>query len=268
MNLLEDIEQETQIVKRDPFDPIPLTRLFDSFVEQIAIMEIEARGIQVTDDESYMDANEKANQAGKILKTIENKRVEVKFPYLKVTSAIDGFCKPLKDRLEAIRKIINDNKIRPYMLEKDRQRREAERLAREEAARIQRELEEKARKEREEAAEIARQIAEAAGRSKEEAAMEARTAAAEVEMPPVVVQETVPAETKVSTESGTTVLKKEWAWEITDFKALPAEAFEARKAEVVKALAPYFNAQVKAGIRNIPGVRIYQEAKIQNRMKY
>ncbi len=211
--------------KADPFDPAPLMALFKQYSTAIDTMINGAEKVAVKDDAGLVSANDKINQSKKIASTIEKKRVEVKAPYLKVTAAIDGFCKALKDKLLDIPKLIN-KEIKPYLIKKEKERVAAEKKAKEDAAKLQKELPDDA---------------------------------------PVVVAEKVPDETVVKTDAGTTRLKSEWVWDITDFKKLPAEAFEARKKEVTKALTPYLNAQVKAGIRKIAGVNVYEEQKVVSR---
>lgn len=252
--------------RRDPFDPAPLVDLFKKYEVEIDNMDTRALAVDVKDGESNTMAVEMTTQAKNIVQRIEKKRKELKEPYLMVIQTIDGFCKGLTDRLKNTQQIIN-NKIQPYLQKKDEERREAERKAREEAARIQAEEDAKARAEAERLAEEARQKALAEGKAKEDAEKEAAAAAAMAEPAPVIVVDAGPAETKTVTDAGIAKLKSEWKWEILNFKELPDAAFENRKEEVTKALSPWLNAQVAAGIRNIPGVKIFQQTKIQTRTK-
>lgn len=265
-NTFETTEPDFNPPKKiDPFDPAPLLRLFEDFTGEMSVMDNEARAIQVIDDPSNQLAVEMTTQAKKLQQMIDKKHKDLKEPYLAVTRELDGFRKNLSDRLASIQKTIND-KIRPYLQKKEQDRLEVVRKAEAKAKAEQERLEKIAQDERDRLAAEARAKAEAEGLDKKEADKAAAEAAAMVEAPPVIVAE-APEETKTVTEAGTAKLKKEWVWEIENFKALPAEAFESRKAEIVKALAPYFNAQVKAGIRNIPGVKIFQQAKLDTRAK-
>jgi len=250
-------------IKRDPFNPAPLLDLFKQYHNEIDKMANKSMGLMVKDDETLELATTMTTQAKALNQTIEKKRVEVKAPYHEVIKVLDGETKGLKDRLAQIQGHINQ-KITPYLQKKERERREAERLAQEEAARIQKEADEKARLEREKAADEARKAAELAGMNKQEAEQEAQAAAAMVEDAPVIVAQTV-EETAVKTETGTAKLKEEWSFEIVNIKELPDRAFEARKAEVIKALSPWVNAQIKAGSRSVPGVKIFKVAKVKTR---
>ena len=265
----EGEEQPEQVeyklpAKRDPFDPAPLLDLFKQFHGEIDKMANKSMGLTVKDDASLELATTMTTQAKALAQAIEKKRVELKAPYLEVVKVLDGETKALKDRTAQIQTHINQ-KIQPYLTKKENERREAERKAQEERDRIQKELDAKAEAERQAAAEAARKAALAEGMTKREAAMLAQQAAAMVEAAPVVVAQEMPTETKVSTESGTATLKEEWSFEITDIKAMPDAAFEARKAEVIKALSPWVNNQVKAGARNIPGVKVFKVAKVATR---
>lgn len=256
---------ETGIVKRDPFDPAPLIDLFKSYHSEIDKMANKTMSLMVTDDASLEAATVCTTQAKALAQAVEKKRVEVKAPYLEVVKVLDGETKGLKDRLVQIQGHIN-GKITPYLQQKEKERREAERKAQEEAARIQAELDKKAAEERQKAADEAKSAALAAGMSKKKAEQEAQAAAALVEDAPVVVAQAVADETAVKTDTGSAKLKEEWTFEIINVKDMPDQAFEARKAEVIKALSPWVNNQVKAGARNIPGVKIFKVAKVNTRV--
>jgi len=258
-------EQDFTPAKRDPFDPAPLLDLFKKYHSEIDKMGNKSMGLMVTDDQSLELATVFTTQAKALNQTIEKKRVEVKAPYLEVVKVLDGETKGLKDRLLQIQAHINE-KIRPYLQKKEAERLEAEKLAQAEAARVQKELNDKAEAERQAAAEAARQAAIAAGMSKKKAEAAAQAAAAMVEDAPTVVAQTLPYETKVTTETGSAKLKEEWTFTILNIKELPDAAFEARKTEIIKALSPWVRAQINAGTRNIPGVKIFKQAKINTRV--
>lgn len=81
---------------------------------------------------------------------------------------------------------------------------------------------------------------------------------------PVVIPEIPQAIT--TTETGATAkLDTVLEWEITDFRALPEECFIERKEHIVKAIAPYINQAVKAGITHIPGVKFFQTTTLKTK---
>ena len=251
------------MVVRDPFDPAPLLRVFDNFHIQIDGMANKAQGVSVKTDADLDTATLLTTQAKGLTQAIEKERVKLKEPYLKVTSVLDFETKQLKDRLAKVQAHIN-SLIAPYLQKKEAERREAERKAAEEAARIQAELDEKVRLEKEAAAEKARKEAEACGIDKAGQETAAAVAMDEIEAAPVVVMD-APAEIKVQTDAGSAKLKEEWSFEIQNCAGLPTAAYVARNKQVIAALSPWVSDQIKAGIREIPGVRIFKVAKLNTR---
>ena len=251
----------------DPMDPEPLVKqLMDEFVMAIGEMASQAGQVLVVDDASNERAVGMTTQAKAIAQAIGKKRVALKAPYLAVTSTLDGFCKRLTDQLGAIQAGLNA-KIRPYLqkLEADRVAREKE--AREEAARVQAELDRQAKDEAARVAASAREEALATGADEKAASEFAASAAAAVERAPVAVAAAVPAETVTKTDAGTAKLKTKTEWEIVDFRVLPDALFAARGAQLRNAAAPWINAQIKAGVRAIPGVRVFESQVVDTRTR-
>lgn len=255
----------SELVKRDVFDPAPLLELFEKYHIEIDRMSKLAMGLKVIDDASNQNATLLTTQAKNIEKAIEKKRIELKEPYLRVTSVLDSETKSLKDRLIMVQKHIN-SLISPYLQKKENERREAERKAKEEAARLQAELDEKARIEREKAAEEARLKAIEEGKTKKQAEAEAKQAAALVEDAPTIVME-APAELKINTDAGSAKLAESWDFEILNPMMLPESAFKIRREQVIAAMKPWVSSQVKNGIREISGVRIFKVAKLKTAIK-
>jgi len=246
-------------------DPAQLIALLAKYEDQIDTMAMTIRGIEVIDDTTCHTATLYTTQAKKLRQTVDAEHKRLKEPYLNVTRELDGFRKRISDRIQDIEDMVN-GKIRPYLQQKENERREAERKAREEAARLQAELDARARAEAMRLADEARQKALAEKKSKAEAEAAAKAAEVMAEPAPIIVV-AIEKETKAVTESGTAKLKEEWTWAITNFKDLPDAAFDFRKDEVTKALSPWINAQVKAGIRNIPGVKIFKQTIINTRTR-
>lgn len=234
----------------DPFDPAPLLGLFEKFGAKIDEMALEANGHDVVDDESASKSAEMAAQARKIASTISKKQKEVTAPYHDVKATVDRECKRLKDRLTCIQRTL-EGKNRPYLMKKERERREAEQKAREEAAREQRELEAAARAKQQQL--------------NEEAAKEGKTAPV-VETPPVVV---APTQKPVvaATETGKQQLKTEWTWELLDLGKIPEECLKARMEHIKKAIAPWINAQIKAGVRSVQGFNIFEKTEVKTTVR-
>ena len=255
---------ETGIAKRDPFDPKPLLSLFNSYHSEIDKMSNQSMGLMVTDDKSLELATVFTTQAKALAQAVEKQRVEAKAPYLKVTAILDGETKGLKDRLLQIQGHLN-GKITPFLQKKDAERREKERIAAVEAAKIQAELDAKVEAERLAVAEAARQDAIDDGLTKREADVEAIAAAAMVAAAPIVVAQVV-EETTVKTETGTAKLKEKFVGELIDIRLIPDACIEARWNDLKKAVQPFINAQIAAGARNVPGFKIYKTAQVSTRV--
>jgi hypothetical protein len=138
---------------------------------------------------------------------------------------------------------------------------EARERARAMQARLEAEARERARIERIacEAAEAA--LAKAQNREPEPVHVEPEVVIP-ILMPPIV-----PARTEVKTDSGTARLKTVTKFEITDLQGLPVECYTARAEAIIKAVEPWVNAQIKAGRRDIPGVRVYDVQEMKTTTK-
>ena len=231
--------------RRDPMDPAPLKAQFTMFIAEFENMAALADGVEVVDDDSNRRAVAMIGQVKQVLKAVETRRKDVTEPYLKIKATVDGYCRELADHGKRIEYVLGE-KIRPYMMLQEAKRREAAERARNEAARLQAEAEEQARVRVREAAE--------SGRGE---------ALAEPPIPVYVAEAPRPVEAR--TESGTAKLKTEWAWELVDVRLLPEAIIESRKADISKAIAPAINANLKMGVRDIPGVRIFERTVLKTR---
>lgn len=237
----------------DPFDPAPVAELFDNFNAAINRMQAEAAAVTVTDDASKDRAITMIGESKQVIKRIEAERVKVKAPYLQMCKAIDGFASPLVAAVSGIANRL-ESAVRPYLIEQDRKRREAEAQARREAEDARRKAE----------AEAAERAAKSAREAQEHG--EPAPAPEPVFVPPPAP---IAAETRTVTDTATATVDRVWAWDVTDLAALLAHEglIEARFNELLKAATPWLNAQVKAGVRRIPGVAIYQTEKVSTRMR-
>lgn len=181
------------------------------------------------------------------LKNIEAQRVAEKAPYLKAEREIDGFFKQHSDRLSRIATAMN-KRVKDYLDAKM----DAERRAHEETARIAREAQERALKEAEEAAAANKpHLANAALDQAVHADQRATEALQDAKASPADLSRT-------RTDTGVlSTLKTVWTHEITDYDAIPLDKLRPyfKRDEVDKAIRGY----VRAGNRELPGTRIFQE---------
>lgn len=208
---------------------------------------------QIIDDEWLKKAGDIGADALKLWKTIEAARNAEKAPYLAAERQVDGFFKPTLERLDRIKRAMLD-RAGAY----NRAKADAERRVREEEARRQREAADLARQEAEQAAAAGRMddaMADLAGAQVAAAAASEAAAAA-----------TAPAADLTRTRSGAGTLittRTVWAFEVTDFDAIPIDRLKPylKREHVEQAI----RLAVKQGVRDLPGVRIFQEEAAQFR---
>jgi len=191
----------------------------EAMQQEVTGIEARAQDLAVTDEQSLAVAGDMLGYVAGVRKRIEALR----------TSLV----KPLNDHV----KRINDL-FRGYAAPLDRAdatlrakvsayRAEQERIRREEAERL-------------------RKLAE-----KEQARLERQAAKKGVPAPPPIPVPTPPAPPKtVAGEYGSMTARKEWRFDIVDEAQVPRQYLVVDEARI--------RAAIRAGIREIPGVRIYQ----------
>lgn len=240
---------------------------------QAAEATAQAEALQVRNQAEADQAGAWLRQVAARKKAAEAERKRLKEPILEAGRRIDQMIKDAMAPFTAAEPVVRQ-KLGTYQAEQDRIRQEeearleAERLERERKAREAREKQEaEERAKREQAEKEAREAAEEIAKAKdeedrkvaealaEEARVKAQEAAnaesaiaslPEVQLPKVVV-EAPPKQEGIST-------RKEWKSEVTDRDAVP------RKYWVLDEKA--IQRDVKAGAREIPGVRIYSVDKL------
>lgn len=257
--------------------------------KRIAKIIEESGTIAVKDNDSLKYAVALVGEGKKMAKAIEKMRDEIIKEPKEFVASVRTFVKGIVEDLDTAIKAA-DGKATQYRSMIEMQRLKAEQAAREAARKVQEELDRQAeeanRKLREEAARKAeeelraKQAIEAQGRAKkakeDEAARierekkEAEEIAAarkkaeeeakqhEIEAPKVAVPDIPAGKKNVRTETGTTAYEvKTWKGEITDAALVPREYCEPSSKLV--------NDAIKKGVREIPGVRIYEETQTRYR---
>jgi len=188
-------------------------------------LEEEVKTLEITNEESCQKAAELLATIAKYEKRI-NEECEKRIAIPKT------FIKKVKARAnEVVKPLTNSKKIvklklKDYKTRLELERREMEKKAEEERKRLQEQLDKEAK---------------------------------EKGIEPVKLPEvTMPKEKlKVSTDKGTVYERKHWAFKIVDFEKIPREYLMVDTKKV--------NAAIRAGIRNIEGLEIYQEVEIATR---
>jgi hypothetical protein len=246
----------------NPYDLTPVRAALEPYLEQIDTMAEQAQAVAITDEASQAKAVEMAGQVKRLGKAIETARVQFVAAPNDYVKQVNGLGKGILAKLESIERGLKA-KMSEYAFRVEQERLKTQAAARQAAIEAQRKIDEENRLAREaaekEAAE-ARARAEAAAKAgDEDAARLAEIAKAEeakaqvvAEMPVVQVEAPVipKASGPVRTAAGTASTKKVWKFEITDAQSVPREYLAVDEKAIREA--------VKAGVRSIPGVNIFE----------
>lgn len=244
-------------VGRDHNNPPLAERLpleFELLIEKVADTLTEARGlpVEITSDAENSALGEIVKKLRAVATEVEASRKAENEPHLEAQRTINAFFAGLADRIQKGKSIL-EARGKKYLDGKA----EKERIAREEAAKIAREEEERLRREAEIASEAGREVhaaiktdqADAAARRVELATDAAAGSAADL--------------ARTRTASGVSTLKTGWKFEVENLKAIPLASLRPylSQAEIERAIGKF----VKAGGRELKGVRIFEETKAQYR---
>jgi L-fucose isomerase-like protein len=234
----------------------------------------------VTDADTQGEVTNVLRDIARLLKETEDGRKLVKAPVLDLGKRIDSAAAEFAQTLEAQKTRLNGMLV-AYETEQRRVAMEAERVRQAEIARQQKEAREAQEKIEREAreAEQARLAAERAAReatdtesrakAQEEArrAMEAQQQAAaakaqQEEAAKLQQAELLRAPTPVVTRAAGASVQTPWTFEVVDIKALYAACPDLVELSVSRSAVL---ALIRTGTREIPGLRIFQETKVNIR---
>lgn len=254
------------VVQAGPYDLAPVRAALEPYLEQIDTMAAQAQAVAITDEDSQSRAVEMAGQVKRLGKAIEAARVQFVAAPNDYVKQVNGLGKGILAKLENIERGLKA-KMNEYAFRVEQERRKAEAAARQAAIEAQRKIDEEARLAREaaekEAAEARARAEEAAKAGDSDAARLAEIAKAEeakaqvvAEMPVVQVEAPVipKASGPVRTAAGTASVRKRWEFGITDPTAIPREYLVVDEKKLREA--------IKAGVRSIPGVNIFETSDI------
>lgn len=210
--------------------PVPVKPILDpvlavrsalaEYEPDIVAMVDEARALTVQDDAANVRAVELGNQARKLVKGIEDIRKKHVAPLNERVKDINAAAKVYTERLGEVETGLK-RKIGVFQSQQELERRKAEEQARQAIAEEQARLDALAKKNN---------------------------------VAPVVLEAVLPPEPPrvVRTESGSSHQRQEWTFEVQDETQVPREYLMVDERKIREA--------VKAGIREIPGVRIFQKS--------
>lgn len=216
-----------EIVEVDPtaLNLEPIRTALSEWDTPIAEMAKQAEALVVDSEATNLKAVEMAGQVKRLDKKLELARKDYTGPANEYVKAINGTVKPRQALLREIENGLK-GKISTHQAAVLLEHRKAEEAARKAQKKLQAKLDADAKK----------------------AGVEA------VKVDEVVVAAADPV---TRTESGTATQRKTWEFEVEDPGKVPPEYLMVDEKKV--------RAAVRNGVRNIPGVKIYQETKTQIR---
>ncbi len=238
---------------------------FDQYKTEAVRIATDAKALTVQDQESLNVAVMLGGSAKKIGKAIDAQRKAIILESSEFVKGVNSIAKMITDTLDEAEKAVK-GKIGQFQARQEMERRERERKAREEAEALQRKLDAEVEDANRNAAEEARRKAEEEARARKASAAEIEAAKKKAEedaakiavVAPTVVSPVVQDAPKVTrTESGSAFSKKPWVFEVTNADQVPREFLAVDEKKIRDA--------VRMGVREIAGVRIYQETQINFR---
>lgn len=232
-----------------------LAEQFDDFTtRRDELLAAAARApVVINDEETAGKTTDFIRQISAAMKNAEGVRVSEKEPFLESGRTVDGFFKAITDPLKQAK--IN---ITSVLTRYQRKVADEERRVREEAER-------KAREEAERKAEAAREAEQAAQDTTGlDHAIAAEEAAKKAKADAIEAQRKADAKAADMTQTrgdfgGHASLRTSWEFEVTDFDAIPLENL--RRHIPRDGIEKGIRAYVKAGGRELKGVRIYEYTK-------
>jgi len=208
-----------------PFDTQPVSVQVQRFAEQIRLLKEEAEKILVITDQATAErATELGVLAKKLTKELTNLKKYYERPHTEYVNTLRNIFKVFLDPCEFVPRFLSP-KLSAWRTFQDNERRR--RIAEQEAL-VKKQQEEEAKKAQESA--------------------DKGAAYTPVTPAPVVVPE-VPKTTRTS--GGSSSQRKEWTFEITDPDLVPLKYRPINETLIRK--------DVRGGLREIPGVRVYQD---------
>ncbi|SNR98981.1 hypothetical protein SAMN04488503_2214 [Humidesulfovibrio mexicanus] len=207
---------------QNPYDLAPVRAKLAVYDAEIDKMVAQTERLMVSDDATNATAVEMANQAKKIDAAIERVRKDLVLAPNEYVKSVNGLAKGFQGRLGTIVASLR-GKVGAYAQRIEMERRKAEEAARKAQAELQ-------------------------------AKIDAEAKAAHVEPVQIAAPALPKQQTIVRTEAGSATQRKVWKHEITDETQVPREYLMVDEAKVRQA--------VKQGVREIPGIRIYEHTEI------
>jgi hypothetical protein len=210
---------------KDPFDLAPVKAGLAAYDKQIDAMVQQATALEVGDDPAQVMAVEMAGQSKRLCNAIEKIRKDYVEPHNAFVKSVNGLAKSFQCKLTEIESGLK-RKISVYQQRLELERRKQEEAARRAAAEAQRK-------------------------------MDAEAKAAGVETVTIDAPVIPPADPVIRTAAGSAYQERFWSFEVQDEAQIPREYLMVDERKLRDA--------VKAGVRTIPGVRIWEDSRTKIR---
>lgn len=197
----------------------------NDYNDKLDEMTTQADLLSINSDVDYETATAMSGQVALLFKAVESDRKRLIDEPDKYVRAVNRIAKSVKDKLDSIKGELAQ-KMRSYTQELEMQRREEEKRRQEAIAQVQAEIDKRAE------------------------AQNIKPVQLEIPIEP-------PKKNTVATEYGTTYEVKTWKHEVIDEKLIPRTYLMVDDQAIKTA--------IRGGIREIPGVRIYEDTQIRTR---
>ena len=222
--VLDNEQEVTSVTTSSSLDIEAAHKQFQPYLDEIEKVKTVALNHEIVDDQTNAIAIDLVAQIKTLAKKLETKRKEIVAEPNKFVRQVNSFCKKFSEPLTAAEKALK-TKIGQYQYRLELERRKKEEEIRKKNEELQRKLEEEAKKVGVEAPKIT----------------------------PLPASKS-PDERVVRTDTGASAhTRKTWKAEIVDPGKVPREYCEPSMKLI--------NNAVKMGVREIPGVRIYQDVQ-------
>ena len=221
----------------NPFDIEAAKAELSVHLEAIEGMLAEAKAFEITDELTNNTAVQMGLQAKKLAKRIKDAGAEKTKEHRAFTGAVRNWVRVYTDMLDSIESDLK-GKFREYSRLQEMKRREDERKAQEAARELQKKINAEAKKKKIDPIHIPE---------------------------PALPQKQAPTRT----EEGSGSIKKVWTFEVEDWTKVDRNHLEAiaivamemrpKKTEHHPVIRKVFMPMVTAGVRSIPGIRIFQD---------
>lgn len=235
---LPEKERQESLAKPQGFDLESAKVAFQEHIKHVDDLVTKAKELKVKTEGNNQLAVGMVTTSKKLAKAIEQKKKEITKESSEFITGVGNFCKMFTQKLKAVEDVLSQ-KITEFRKIQEQKRREAESLARKETEKLQEKLNKDADKKGIEAPQV---------------------------LAPIISKE-API---TRTETGSSYARRFWTYKVVDGKLLPEKYFDQLwdliRNKEIPAVNKAIMADINQGMREIPGLLIYEEEKTSFRV--